>query len=256
MKPGSGIMLVLLACIHTVASLMQHRVDRIGDERDFLRRVATAMTACIELPPALPIEQSSNINSPQWNAISYSPVSTPPRPHAYGGIISLRVPSSLTSLLENAQSASCPSHFFQPHGASSISVSGTTTSASSWESILLPFATGTARQDGGSTSSRDSELSSTCSKSGATPSAAYPNASPQRGIVYTGDITYYDVGLGSCGWISTPDEAVVAIPHGMMSNGVNPNDNPLCGTTITLWHRKPLYFPPRLRRDYRPPCDW
>lgn len=46
--------------------------------------------------------------------------------------------------------------------------------------------------------------------------------------------THYDVGLGSCGWISTAGEAVVAIPHGMMNNPANPNVNPRCGTTITI----------------------
>jgi len=40
--------------------------------------------------------------------------------------------------------------------------------------------------------------------------------------------------LGSCGWTSTADEAVVAIAHGMMNNGINPNLNPLCGQYITI----------------------
>jgi len=40
--------------------------------------------------------------------------------------------------------------------------------------------------------------------------------------------------MGSCGWVSTADEAVVAIPHGMMSNGINPNNNPLCGKSVTI----------------------
>ncbi|KAF1990999.1 hypothetical protein K402DRAFT_312273, partial [Aulographum hederae CBS 113979] len=50
----------------------------------------------------------------------------------------------------------------------------------------------------------------------------------------SGDITHYDVGMGSCGWTSTANEAVVAIPHGMMNNGANPNNNPLCGKSITI----------------------
>ena len=55
-----------------------------------------------------------------------------------------------------------------------------------------------------------------------------------NGATYTGDITHYDVGLGSCGWTNDDSEAVVAIPFGMMNNGVNPNDNPLCGKMITI----------------------
>lgn len=58
--------------------------------------------------------------------------------------------------------------------------------------------------------------------------------SAAAGSKYTGDITHYDVGLGSCGWTSTDEEAVVAIPTDLMNNKANPNDNPLCGTYITI----------------------
>ena len=53
-----------------------------------------------------------------------------------------------------------------------------------------------------------------------------------------GDITWYDpsVAAGSCGWTSSPDEWIVAIAADVMeAQGVdNPNDNPLCGKTITI----------------------
>ncbi|KAK5140936.1 hypothetical protein LTR04_002793 [Oleoguttula sp. CCFEE 6159] len=68
-----------------------------------------------------------------------------------------------------------------------------------------------------------------------TTSAAPASAvSAASGAKYTGDITHYDVGLGSCGWTSTADEAVVAIPHVMMANPANPNLNPKCGKYITI----------------------
>lgn len=52
---------------------------------------------------------------------------------------------------------------------------------------------------------------------------------------WTGDATYYDVGLGSCGVNSVSSEHIVALWHGIMEqydNG-NPNNNPLCGKYIT-----------------------
>lgn len=56
------------------------------------------------------------------------------------------------------------------------------------------------------------------------------------GKTYTGDVTYYAVGMGSCGFTSSENEAVVAVSHEIMSvyNGVNPNKNPLCGTYLTI----------------------
>jgi hypothetical protein len=56
------------------------------------------------------------------------------------------------------------------------------------------------------------------------------------GKTYTGDFTYYAVGMGSCGFTSTEDEEVVAVSHEIMSayNGANPNKNPLCGQYVTI----------------------
>ncbi|KAK1074520.1 hypothetical protein LTR74_001116 [Friedmanniomyces endolithicus] len=71
------------------------------------------------------------------------------------------------------------------------------------------------------------------STAAATTAAAASGTTPS-GATYTGDITHYDVGEGSCGWTNSDSEAVVAIPHGMMNNGANPNNNPLCGQMITI----------------------
>ncbi|KAI9773931.1 MAG: hypothetical protein M1840_006157 [Geoglossum simile] len=49
----------------------------------------------------------------------------------------------------------------------------------------------------------------------------------------SGDMTFYDAGLGSCGDTNNGDvEDVVALAHGMM--GLQSNGNPLCGKTITV----------------------
>ena len=59
-------------------------------------------------------------------------------------------------------------------------------------------------------------------------------ASNPSGPVYSGDITFYDVGMGSCGRYNTADQPVVALAVSMMNNPANPNNNPLCGKTITI----------------------
>lgn len=50
---------------------------------------------------------------------------------------------------------------------------------------------------------------------------------------HSGDATYYDAGLGSCGQVSENSDMIVALNHGQMANGANPNNNELCGKTIT-----------------------
>lgn len=54
--------------------------------------------------------------------------------------------------------------------------------------------------------------------------------SPETDVT-TGEATFYDTGMGSCGQEHTDDEYVVAISKDIMmkyDNG-NPNKNPLCG---------------------------
>ncbi|KAI9315201.1 RlpA-like double-psi beta-barrel-protein domain-containing protein-containing protein [Dichotomocladium elegans] len=51
---------------------------------------------------------------------------------------------------------------------------------------------------------------------------------------FNGDGTWYDVGLGSCGWNNDNSELVAAVNHVQMANGGNPNNNPNCGKTITI----------------------
>ncbi|KAB8606216.1 hypothetical protein FH972_025847 [Carpinus fangiana] len=57
-----------------------------------------------------------------------------------------------------------------------------------------------------------------------------------KGASHSGDLTFYDVGQGSCGLTSSPGEAVVALSTVLMApgNGGNPNNNPYCGKKINI----------------------
>ncbi|KAK5992350.1 Allergen Asp f 7-like protein [Cladobotryum mycophilum] len=53
---------------------------------------------------------------------------------------------------------------------------------------------------------------------------------------YSGDITYYTIGMGACGHDDSGQdnsENVVALPHDLM--GTQSNGNPMCGKTITIY---------------------
>lgn len=56
------------------------------------------------------------------------------------------------------------------------------------------------------------------------------------GTTYSGDITYYATGLGSCGITSGYYDHIVAISHVIMDayNPGNPNNNPLCGKRVMI----------------------
>ncbi|KAG2236575.1 hypothetical protein INT48_000875 [Thamnidium elegans] len=59
------------------------------------------------------------------------------------------------------------------------------------------------------------------------------NASSSSSSDYSGDATFYGTGLGSCGIVSKDSDYIVALNHGQMKNGANPNKNELCGKKIT-----------------------
>lgn len=58
------------------------------------------------------------------------------------------------------------------------------------------------------------------------------------GKSYTGDLTYYDPGLGACGFTSGPSEDIVAISQAIFDAYLpasgNPNNNPLCGKYVSI----------------------
>lgn len=58
---------------------------------------------------------------------------------------------------------------------------------------------------------------------------------PSGGDSYKGEVTFYDAGLGACGWVNDGStENVVALAHGYM--GEQSNGNPFCGKMIEVTH--------------------
>jgi hypothetical protein len=55
-----------------------------------------------------------------------------------------------------------------------------------------------------------------------------------RKQLFSGDGTYYNAGLGSCGVVSHDNQLIVALNAPQMLNGANPNVNKRCGTSIRV----------------------
>ncbi|KAJ5204320.1 uncharacterized protein N7498_005199 [Penicillium cinerascens] len=58
-----------------------------------------------------------------------------------------------------------------------------------------------------------------------------------NGGPYEGDLTYYNPGLGACGYTNSGSDMVCAVSHILFdaaSTGSDPNDNPLCGMKLRL----------------------
>jgi hypothetical protein len=81
--------------------------------------------------------------------------------------------------------------------------------------------------------------STTSSAPAATTSAASGGVSggmAASGTEYSGELTWYDVGLGACGFTNVDGDHIVAISHTIFdsySTG-NPNTNPLCGKYVSI----------------------
>ena len=64
---------------------------------------------------------------------------------------------------------------------------------------------------------------------------------PNGAQKYTGDLTYYEPGLGACGVTSTSADDIVSISHytfDAVQSGSNPNSNQLCGKKIRATRTK------------------
>ncbi|KAK3320387.1 RlpA-like double-psi beta-barrel-protein domain-containing protein-containing protein [Cercophora scortea] len=63
---------------------------------------------------------------------------------------------------------------------------------------------------------------------------------PGDKAVHSGDLTYYDIALGACGWTNDDNEYVCAVAHSVYDAAAtgaskgNPNLNPLCGKKIRV----------------------
>ncbi|KAL3476064.1 RlpA-like double-psi beta-barrel-protein domain-containing protein-containing protein [Aspergillus californicus] len=58
-----------------------------------------------------------------------------------------------------------------------------------------------------------------------------------HGGPYTGDLTYYATGLGSCGITSNDNEKICAVSHVVFDAALtsgNPNENPICGLRLRI----------------------
>lgn len=84
--------------------------------------------------------------------------------------------------------------------------------------------------------------------SGSPTSAKRDDASIEASIdvvvkgTHTGDGTFYAPGLGACGKTNKPSDHIVAIGHNLFDNfpgfnGGNPNNNPVCGRSITATYK-------------------
>ncbi|CDH59901.1 riboflavin aldehyde-forming enzyme [Lichtheimia corymbifera JMRC:FSU:9682] len=55
---------------------------------------------------------------------------------------------------------------------------------------------------------------------------------------FSGDLTYYTPGLGSCGETNTAKDLIAALNAPQMANGDNPNKNPNCGKRARVKTKK------------------
>ncbi|MEV7089042.1 RlpA-like double-psi beta-barrel domain-containing protein [Streptomyces sp. NPDC093085] len=68
----------------------------------------------------------------------------------------------------------------------------------------------------------------------AAPAAAAPAAAAPAGAQATGQATWYNTGLGACGWYNNDSELVVAISTDLYGSYPNPNNSPQCGRQLRV----------------------
>ncbi|MFE4055486.1 RlpA-like double-psi beta-barrel domain-containing protein [Streptomyces sp. NPDC059096] len=64
--------------------------------------------------------------------------------------------------------------------------------------------------------------------------SAGPAAAAPSGVQANGQATWYNTGLGACGWYNNDSELVVAISTTLYGTYPNPNNSPQCGRQIRV----------------------
>lgn len=104
------------------------------------------------------------------------------------------------------------------------------------ETTKAPEPTTSKAPEPTTTSSKAPEPTTTSSQ------APEPSSDSGNGDTYSGDGTYYEPYVGSCGWTNTIDDPIVAISAERYKeimakhNVANPNNNPVCGAKIKAWN--------------------
>ncbi|KAJ1930115.1 hypothetical protein IWQ60_000589 [Tieghemiomyces parasiticus] len=65
-----------------------------------------------------------------------------------------------------------------------------------------------------------------------TPAPVYKTTVPSGS--HTGQGTFYNAGMGSCGWTSSDSELIGALSFPDMGQSANPNNNPNCGRMVSV----------------------
>jgi len=233
----SKIMLIAPAALSLVAAVPLNKRDVVWVTETDVAVVTVPVTTTLWVNPGESVPTSSasvshyghhrsHVTSTVQSTVTIASSSAESSAEAPSGS---EAPSTTSTSVYVAPTTTSTSEYVAPTTLTSSYVAPTTTSTSEYVAPTTPTSTWVAPE----TTSEAPVPSSSAAASATTTEAAATGTSPS-GSTYTGDITYYTPGLGSCGWTNTEDEAIVAIPHGMMENGINPNLNPLCGQYITI----------------------
>lgn len=69
---------------------------------------------------------------------------------------------------------------------------------------------------------------------GALGATAGPTSAAPSGAQVNGQATWYNTGLGACGWSSNDSQLVVAVSQAVYGNQPNPNNSPVCGKQLRV----------------------
>ena len=174
----------------------------------------------------------TSTSSPVAAAVSQAVSSTPPAQYS--------VPQSSSSASSSSSATSIiPMSSVSPTSTTSTTAPSSTSSAPAY---AAPAPTTTSTSQASASVQPVSYAATSC--------LPFPNPAITPGVIpgayfqpscnstsaCSGDITYYDVGMGACGIDSSADQPVIAISYLMM--GTASNSNPLCGKTVTIKNAK------------------
>jgi hypothetical protein len=208
---------------HHMHQHQQHHHKRdivwITEYQEVVEVIPVTKTVWVKPGEAVPTAYSTDVPADVQPAAASSPVPSPP-------VAAYDPPAA-----ESQAVADTPAPVYEAPSAAPVSSEAAAAPVASSYVAPAPVAAPSAEAVAAAPAA-----SSEPAYQGGSDSGSSDSGSSSGGQTYTGDLTWYEVGLGACGITSTSDEHVVAISHELfdaVSTG-NPNTNPLCNKKVSI----------------------
>ncbi|PVU93531.1 hypothetical protein BB561_003215 [Smittium simulii] len=226
--------LYTFVCLFSLSALAAPQYPVLKENEQDSHKVVTAYrcrTRAVSPPvyqtttPTTPVYQTTSSTTPVYHTTSSTTPAYQTTTSAYAGAAPKNIQDNII-VIPTTSSTSKSSVSTSSEGTTTITIVRTI-------EIFNDEPITTSTPDAAKKSDRDINVESKTTTAVAVAQPSAQTAAPSAGT-FSGQATYYEPGLGSCGITNSDSEAVAAISAEQYGGGANPNNSPVCGKCVLV----------------------